>query len=293
MFRRRRKTVLAALAGLVGLVVWLTLPTAGSGIVYASPGGEALTLELDYPSGPGPHPVVLFAPHRGDWSSSFKRDDRSRRLLTALTHRGYAVATIHYRLVGAHRFPAQIEDGKAAVRWLRANAQRHGLLAERIGAVGVSAGGYGVCMLGTTGPGDGFDGREEDPIAARVQAVVALGAPADFTIPVWSTQVDYMYMRPFLGASFKQDSGLYTRASPGTYATPDDPPVLLIHSADDMLVPVAQPRTFVAKLRQAGVSVELVEEGGLEHVWGGERLDRTLERVGSFLDQHLRPAAAK
>ncbi len=81
---------------------------------------------------------------------------------------------------------------------------------------------------------------------------------------------------------------LHERASPGTYVTPDDPPFLLVHSAGDALVPVAQSRAFAATLRRAGVPVELVEEDGTLHVWGGERLDRTLERVGAFLDQHLR-----
>jgi acetyl esterase/lipase len=284
---RRPTTVLAVLAVGGAVTAWLLAPSAPPEFVYADPGGEALRLDLDYPSGPGPHPVVLFAPHRGDWEPEFKRDDRCRRLIAALTGRGYAVATAHYRLVGAHRFPAQIEDGKAAVRWLRANATRLNLATDRIGAVGVSAGGYGVCMLGTTGPGDGFDPPGADATASRVQAVVALGAPADLTTAV-SPVVEHQYLRPFLGARFADDPGLYARASPGTYATPDDPPFLLVHSAGDSLVPIAQPRAFAAQLRHAGVPVELVEEDGVLHVWGGERLDRTLERVGAFLDRHLR-----
>ncbi|MBP3955780.1 alpha/beta hydrolase [Gemmata sp. G18] len=284
---RRRTTVIVVLTASAALAAWLCAPSAGAGFVYASPNGKPLHLDIDYPTGPGPHPVVLFAPHRGDWGPSFKRDDRCHRMVTALTRRGYAVATVHYRLVGEHQFPAQIEDGKSAVRWLRANAAQLGLVTDRIGAVGVSAGGYGVCMLGTTGPGDGFDPPGEDATAARVQAVVALGAPADLTTAV-SPVVEHQYLRPFLGARFADDPARYTRASPGTYASPDDPPFLLIHSAGDALIPVAQPRAFANKLRGAGVPVELVEEEGVVHVWGGERLDRTLERVGTFLDRHLR-----
>lgn len=284
---RRRRIALAVLSA-AALTAWLCVPSEGaSGFVYATPSGQPLRLDLDYPPGPGPHPVVLFAPHRGDWGPAFKRDDRCRRMVTAMTNRGYAVATIHYRLVGEYRFPAQIEDGKAAVRWLRANANHLGLAGDRIGAVGVSAGGYGVCMLGTTGPGDGFDPPGEDPVAARVQAVVALGAPADLTTAV-SPMAEHQYLRPFLGARLAEDPALYARASPGTYATPGDPPFLLVHSAGDSLVPVAQPRAFAAQLRRAGVPVELVEEEGTLHVWGGARLDRTLERVGEFLDRHLR-----
>jgi len=272
----------------MALIAWLCArPGAESGFVYAAPNGRPLRLDLDYPAGPGPRPVVVFLPHRGDWGPEFKRDDRCRRLVTALTARGYAVATLHYRVVGDDRFPAQIEDVKAAVCWLRANAVALGLNTERIGAVGVSAGGYGVCMLGTTGLGDGFDPPGESPVAARVQAVVALGAPADFTTPL-SPLAEHQYLHPFMGKRRSDDPALYARASPGTYATSDDPPFLLIHSAGDLLVPVAQSRAFTAQLRRAGVSVELVEEDGNLHVWGGDRLDRTLERVGPFLDRHLR-----
>ncbi|MDY3554436.1 alpha/beta hydrolase [Gemmata sp. JC717] len=285
---RHRAAVLAVVCGAGVLAAWLAWPAPDRGMVYAAPGGTPLTLEIDYPAGPGPHPVVLFAPHRGDWDGSFKREDRCRILVKALTRAGYAVATIHYRLIGEHRFPAQIQDGKAAVRWLRANAGRLRLAADRVGAIGVSAGGYGVCMLGTTGPGDGFDDLGEDPAAGRVQAVVALGAPVDWTGGEWSAFVEAHYLRPFLGKTFAEDPALYARASPGAYATSDDPPVLLVHSAHDQLVPVAQARAFAAKLRRAGVTVELVEEAGADHVWGGPRLENTLTSVVKFLDANLR-----
>src|SRR5690348_9400163 len=102
--------VLAAAA----LAAWLCArPAAESGFVYATPNGRPLRLDLDYPAGAAPHPVVVFVPHRGDWGPEFKRDDRCRRLVTALTARGYAVATLHYRVVGDDRFPAQLEDVKA------------------------------------------------------------------------------------------------------------------------------------------------------------------------------------
>ncbi len=186
---RRRTTIIVALPA-VALAAWLCVPAGVTGFVYATPGGEPLRLDIDYPSGPGPHPVVLFAPHRGDWPRSFKRDDRCRRLLDSLTRRGYAVATVHYRLVGEYRFPAQIEDGKAAVRWLRANAEQLRLATDRIGAVGVSAGGYGVCMLGTTGPGDGIDPPGGDaasrPGAGRGRAR-GPGRPDDPDLPRWPT----------------------------------------------------------------------------------------------------------
>lgn len=264
------------------------LPDA-NGLEYAAPGGVPLTLDIKYPPGPGPYPVILLPPHYGNWKEEdLKQDTRYRIVLAGLTGHGYAVVIPHYRPIGTHRFPAQIEDGKSLIRWLRANADRLGLATDRIGAVGASVAGYGVCMLGTIGPGDGFDPPGADPKAARLQAVVAMGSPVDLTGQQWSSVGERLYAMPFLGKSFDEDPGLYTRASPGTYATPDDPPFLLIHSTRDPFVPVAQPRAFAAQLRRAKVAVELVEEDAVEHVWGGERLEKTLKTVVSFLDRHIR-----
>jgi acetyl esterase/lipase len=256
---------------------------------YATPGGVSLTLDIKYPSGQGPYPVILLPPHYGNWKEDgLKKDTRYRVVLTGLTSHGYAIVIPHYRPVGTYRFPAQIEDGKSLIRWLRANGNRLALATDRIGAVGASVAGYGVCMLGTTGPGDGFDPPGADPKAARLQAVVALGSPVDLTGRQWSSVAERLYAEPFLGKSFDEDPKLYTRASPGTYATPDDPPFLLIHSVRDPFVPVAQPRAFAAQLRRAGVAVELVEEDAVEHVWGGERLEKTVTTVVKFLDRNIR-----
>ncbi|OWK39720.1 alpha/beta hydrolase [Fimbriiglobus ruber] len=287
---RRMMASAVAVCATAALAAWL-YPSAGSGgMVYAAPGGEPLTLHLDYPPNRGPRcPVILFAPHRGDWGPSARNDSRCRTLIEGLNRRGYAVATAQYRQAGVHHFPAQIADGKRAVRWLRANADRLGLAGERIGAVGVSAGGYGVCMLGTAEARGGCDEPGENAVSARVHAVAALGAPTDLASRTWPRTTEQIYIRPYLGMAYYDDPELYARASPLTRVTSDAPPFLLFHSTDDRLVPVDQARTFADKLRRAGVSVELIEEGGAEHVWGGERLVRTVDRLGVFFDQHLRP----
>jgi acetyl esterase/lipase len=211
-------------------------------------------------------------------------------LFERLTRHGYAVATVHYRLPGKYRFPAQVEDGKAAIRWLRANAARYGLDARRIGVVGVSAGAYGACMLGTTDPEDGYEGKGGNAeYSSRVQAVVCLGAPGDFTGNDWPEHLEAMYLRPFLGASSVAAPDLYARASPGFYARADAPPFLLFHSRGDLVVPLKMVQTFVGRLRRARVPVTLVEEDGMEHVWTGPKLERAIERALFFLDRHLLP----
>jgi len=106
-----------------------------------------------------------------------------------------------------------------------------------------------------------------------VQAEEAMGAPVDWTARRWSDLTEQVYLRPFW-AFYAENPGLYVRASTGTYATPDDPPFLLFHSTDDRVVQVEQSRTFAAKLKRAGVPVELVEEKGGDHIWAGAKLER-------------------
>jgi acetyl esterase/lipase len=284
--------LLAGAALLSGLVLWGFWPSSGlTDLVYATPDGVRLTLDIDYPaSRRDRHPVVVFAPPEGQWTPALKREPRCRMLLEKLTGHGYAVATVHYRLPAQHRFPAQVEDGKAAVRWLRANADRLGLDARRIGVVGVSSGGYGACMLGTTGPEDGFEGAGGSADqSSRVQAVVCLGVPADFSVKTWPERLEAVYLRRLLGAGYAEDPGLYERASPGAYASPDDPPFLLFHSRNDLMVPVEMARAFAGRLRRAGVPVTLVEDEGIEHVWSGPKLERAIEQTLRFLDRHLCP----
>jgi acetyl esterase/lipase len=277
---------------LAGLAAWrFGTSSALTELVYAAPDGTPLTLDLDFPTlSPPPYPIVLFAPHDGEWPRALKRESRSRLLLDQLTGHGYAVATLHYRQPGKYRFPAPVEDGKAAIRWLRANADRYRLDARRIGAVGVSSGGYGVCMLGTTGPEDGFEGsgsnREQ---SSRVQAVVAMGAPAEFADRIWPDRLESLNLRPFLGVDFADDPQRYERASPGAYASADDPPFLLFHSCDDLAVPVEMARALADRLRRAGVPVTLVEDDGIEHVWTGPKMERAIQQILHFLDRHLRP----
>jgi dipeptidyl aminopeptidase/acylaminoacyl peptidase len=171
---------------------------------------------------------------------------------------------------------------------LRANALPYGLDARRIGIVGVSSGGYGACMLGTTSPPDGFEGEGNREQSSRVQAVVCLGVPADFAVKNWPQRLEDIYLQPFLGAAYAEDPALYQRASPGAYASADDPPFLLFHSRGDLVVPVHMARAFAGRLRRAGVQVTLVEEEGIEHVWAGEKLERAIEQSLHFLDRHLR-----
>jgi acetyl esterase/lipase len=287
----RRTAALLGLGGLAGLAVWFFWPSSGlRDLVYATPDGIPLTLDLDFPDPPQSRAsVILFLPPDGEWPPAFKRDVRCRGFYERLLKHGYAVATAHYRLPGKYHFPASVHDGKRAVRWLRANADGFGLDARRVGVFGFSQGAYGACMLGTTGPEDGFEGADDNSDrSSRVQAVVCLGTPGDFSQRRWPDRLETTYLRPFLGASYADDPARYERASPGAYASSDDPPFLLFHSRGDLVVPVAMARALAERLRRAGVSVTLVEEDEIEHSWTGPRLERALQMTLQFFDQHLR-----
>jgi len=147
-------------------------------IVYARIGERELLLDLYRPEdAEGLLPVVLWV-HGGGWRNGSK--DAPNRAV-GLVRRGYALASVGYRLSPEAIFPAAIEDCKAAVRWVRANADEHGLDPDRIGAWGSSAGGHLVALLGTTGDVDEFDTNEENrERSARVQAVCDWFGPTDF-----------------------------------------------------------------------------------------------------------------
>src|SRR5262249_59047966 len=120
--------------------------------------------------GDGPVPVVVGL-HGGGWRMG-KRQDLAK-LTELLAAQGFAAARVSYRLAPQHQFPAQIEDCKAAVRWLRANAKKYKLNPDRVGAVGFSAGAHLACLLGTADQSAGLEGNGGNPEqSSRVQAVV-------------------------------------------------------------------------------------------------------------------------
>ncbi|MGH7168895.1 MAG: alpha/beta hydrolase fold domain-containing protein [Gemmataceae bacterium] len=275
----------------MGMTLWGFWPSSGkTDLVYATPDNVPLTLDLDFPSPRGSSsPVILLVLPDGMWGRSYKHVRRCQALITKLTGHDYVVATPRYRPPGIYHFPAQVEDLKSAVRWLRANAGRYGLDTGRIGVVGVSSGGWGACMLGTTDAQDGFEGSGDNADqSSRVQAVACIGVPADFTIKTWTNGMERLFLQPLLGARYDEAPELYERASPAAYATQGDPPFLLFHSRQDCVVPVEMARIFAARLRRASVPVELVETPGMEHVWNGAKFEGALEQTLEFFDSHLR-----
>ncbi len=261
-------------------------------LVYGKGGDTDLKLNLAMPAkGDGPFPAIVCI-HGGGWRGGQRENlDGLTRILAA---HGYVAATVSYRLVPKAMFPAQIEDCKAAVRWLRANARKYHVNPDRIGAVGFSAGGHLVSLLGTSDKNDGLEGKGGHPEqSSRVEAVVSFFGPTDFTTKDWSDDVEKRFLVPFLGGSFKDKEAAYKRASPVTYVTKDDPPFLFFHGTKDPLVGLRQSQELADRLKKVGVSARVVVMKGDGHGWGGEKQKQTLDQTIAFFDEILKGKKSK
>lgn len=253
--------VLAALLAFSGPGVSAQAPPPGvsvsADLEYGRAGDRALTLDLYQPGTPAaqPRPAMVVI-HGGGW----KGGDKKEGALAALgfVARGYVAISVNYRLSGVATFPAAVEDCKCAVRWLRANASKHGVDPDRIGAIGFSAGGHLALMLACVGDTEGLEGTGGNPaVSSWVSAACSWFGPADFA----RGEMEFAeHVRPllteFLGGPFAQRPEPYRRASPITYASWDDAPVLLVHGDRDSIVPFDQSVRMHARLKEVGAAVE-------------------------------------
>ncbi|MEN8184689.1 MAG: alpha/beta hydrolase [Myxococcota bacterium] len=249
------------------------------GLVYARPGGRELRADVRRPAGDGPHPGVLVV-HGGSWSRGSR--SRMRGISERLAQAGYAAVSVDYRLAPQHRFPAQIHDCKAAVRWMRGNAGELRLDPDRIGGFGYSSGAHLVALLATTAPADGLEGVPAgEALSSRIQAAVLGGAPTDLRRFPPNTVV-----RRFLGGGPDELPSVYALASPITHVSADDSPIFLYHGTRDLVVDVSHARRMAEALREAGVPHQL-READFGHaatfLWDGDEVDDAIR----FLDQWL------
>ncbi|MBM4156321.1 MAG: alpha/beta hydrolase [Lentisphaerae bacterium] len=262
-------------------------------IPYAKAAGRRLRLDLYLPvTQPKPWPVIVWI-HGGAWRGGDKTPCDGLPVL----EKGIAVASISYRLSGEAVFPAQIEDCKAAVRWLRANGRRRGLDVERIGAWGSSAGGHLAALLGTTGGVKAFDVGANLDQSSRVQAVCNYYGPADLSLMQAHSGPESRLRHDLpdspesllIGGRVADHPDKAAAASPVTYATPDDPPFLTVHGTADPLVPIGQARVLDEALRAAGVPSTLIVLDGAGH--GGREFQTPVLRaeILRFFERHLRP----
>lgn len=218
-----------------------------TGVPYCT-GDPAQTMDIYFPEAGGPWKVLAYV-HGGSWMHGDKSE--AAMFANTMTDLGYLVASINYRLYPPGTFPSMIEDVKCAIRSLRAHASEYNLDPNRIAAIGPSAGGHLVSLLGTTQVSDGWDVGEYLDQSSRVQAVISMAGVMDLTRSFPNADIELMKR-----VGFGEHNVL--AASPITHVTPDDPPFLLIHGDRDELVPVEQSQLMYDRLVQTGVPAQLV-----------------------------------
>jgi acetyl esterase/lipase len=255
-------------------------------LAYVTDGHPRQRLDLYLPEkSTGVRPLVVWI-HGGGWVGGTKSYVAAAPLVAS----GYAVASVEYRFSQDAVYPAQIEDCKAAVRWLRAHAAEYEIDPLRIGAWGASAGGHLVALLGTTGETRDFDKGENLDQSSAVQCVLDWFGPTDFLN--WGAdratfnRRDSMVSK-LLGGPVLAKQELARLASPLHFVTPKAAPFLIMHGDQDPLVPLQQSESLNEALKKAGVASELITLKGSGH---GSPLFSAPEQVlamKTFIDKHL------
>ena len=256
-------------------------------IVYKEIDGETLKLDAYIPEGDGPFPAILVV-HGGAWRLGSK--GQLAMYARSLAKRGYVCFAINYRLAPKHKSPAQTEDCRDAVRWIRQHGEKYKADPERIGAMGYSAGGHLVSMLAVTGLS-----KEEDPkgIGTKIVAAVAGGAPTDFrTIRENSRSLSYWF-----GGKRKDKPEAYAADSPNAFVDKNDSPVFFYNGSVDLLVHPEKhptvgflgPTPMHESLKKVGVDTGLYIAKGAGHL--AMILNLKAQSTGfAFLDKHLKPS---
>jgi acetyl esterase/lipase len=257
-------------------------------IVYGKGGDTELMLDIARPEKlDKPAPCVVFI-HGGGWAGGHRKVHVPQILDFA--KRGYVTATVTYRLVPKAIFPAQVEDVKCAIRYLRASADKHKLNPDKIGAVGFSAGAHLSMLLGTMDKKDGLEGEGgHAERSSKVQAVVAYFGPTDLAAEFPAKPFDVpKLIHDFLGGTATEKAAAYKAASPITYVDKNDAPTLIYHGTQDALVPYSQATLMTDLMHKSGMPgrVELILNAN--HGWGGTELVRTVEGTAAFFAEHLK-----
>lgn len=263
-------------------------------IQFAEVDGHRLLLDLYLPNGIQNPPLVVWV-HGGAWRAG----SRTKMPLTGLLDDGFAIASVDYRLSPVAKFPAQIHDCKAAIRFLRGTAKKYGFSAERIGIAGSSAGGHLVALIGVTNNHRELEGDvgDYDDQSSAVQAVVDYYGPTNFlTILNQSTphglSVRVPALNLLLGDRPERLPELARLASPVFHVDSTDPPLLMIHGDQDPQVPINQSHELhgVYKSKKLPVHFEVVHGGA----HGGSQFldDRRSKMVSRFFAKNLRKSAA-
>lgn len=270
-------------------------------VPYIKDGDPAQRLDIYYPEQPPKQTLPLIVHiHGGGWMGGSKYPCDVRRM----TSQGYVVASLEYRFSQKAKFPAQIQDCQAAIRWLRANASRFHINPEKVGVIGGSAGGHLSALVGVTGGKKVFAaiGGNED-YSDAVQCVCDIFGPKNFASVMDQAEKDknvknIKFNTPsdpyseLIGANLSDKEKTAT-VSPITYVNEKSPPTLILHGTHDALVPFAQSEEFEAALKKVGVAVWLQKFPGAGHGGGSFGKPAVVLLMKNFFDKYLKDADVK
>lgn len=237
-------------------------------VVYGEAGGEQLKLDVFGKADPNGAPKpALIAVHGGGWVGGDKSEfaDACR----GLADNGFMAFSVNYRLVkeNKNKWPAQLDDVQRAVRWIRSNSKKYNLDPNRVGALGASAGGHLVALLGTRDTRDNSDPTLKD-YSSRVNCVIDLFGPTDFTIAVNdanASPIALQLVKNFIGKAPEEDPAAYKDASPIAFVDKKTVPTLIYHGTADPLVPLDQSQRFFDRLKQEGIETQFIKGEGEGH----------------------------
>jgi acetyl esterase/lipase len=255
-------------------------------VEYGKAGDVSLRMDIARPDkADGLRPCVVVI-HGGAWRSGNR--SAHTNICLQLAQRGYVAATISYRFCPEHTFPAQIEDAKCAVRFLRASAEKYQIDKERFGAIGASAGAHLSMLLGVMDEADGLEGEGGSPgESSKVDAVVSFFGPTDLAADDLP-EVSKGLVKDFIGGTPEEKAEAYRQASPLSYVTTGDAPILLLQGTKDVLVPHSQAYKMAEAMTEKKIPGRVEVYIGAGHGWGGSDLVDSLEESYEFFDKHLK-----
>ena len=264
---------------------------ASLGVTYARYGDRTMEMDIYRPNDAWGKMPAIVCIHGGGWAKGSRESHGA--MAQALASRGYVAATISYRLSGEAKFPAQIHDCKAAVRFLRSHADEYGIDADHIGAIGLSAGGHLTALLATSGGVAELEGSGGSPGSSSViQAAVPMGAQTDFlserTREVSAAEPKGAIWQQFLGGTQEERPAVYRNASPLTHLDAGDPPCWFIAGEHDDASTHAD--VFREQMKHHGISSGLTVINDAPHGFIGKQVwfDQMVERADQFFKDSFR-----
>lgn len=268
--------------------------TSLADVVYSViPGYRPMILDIYMPpngKAAAPKPLVIYV-HGGGWVGGHTRAGGALadfpKALASLAAEGFVVASVEYRLSGEARFPAQLDDVRAAIRFLKGNAGKYGIDPGRVGIWGASAGGHLAALAALSCGAPGLDAKPQPAGSECVQAAAIWYGVFDFAPIVARAEGSPIALIGCADAASCPVDRIRA-VSPLTYLDPSDPPFLLIHGEDDHTVSVTQSKEAFAKMNAAGVKVDEILMPGIDHSFIGktpvETRVATLRAVNATFD---------